>query len=67
MDRPYHSRGFAAERERAEHLFVLYEKMRRVSSMQGDGQAMVCRQVTRRKGEPRYAAPPSLSRPCERR
>ena len=28
VDRLYHSRGFATERERAEHLFMLYEKMR---------------------------------------
>ena len=28
VDRLYRSRGFASERERAEHLFMLYEKMR---------------------------------------
>ena len=28
LDRLYRSRGFATERERAEHLFMLYEKMR---------------------------------------
>jgi len=28
VDRLYRSRGFATERERAEHLFMLYEKMR---------------------------------------
>ena len=27
VDRLYRSRGFASERERAEHLFMLYEKM----------------------------------------
>ena len=28
VDRRYRGRGFASERERAEHLFMLYEKMR---------------------------------------
>ncbi len=28
VDRLYRSRGFVSERERAEHLFMLYEKMR---------------------------------------
>ena len=28
VDRPYRSKGFATEREHAEHLFMLYEKMR---------------------------------------
>ncbi len=28
VDRLYRSRGFASERERAEHLSMLYEKMR---------------------------------------
>ena len=28
VDRLYRSRGFASEHERAEHLFMLYEKMR---------------------------------------
>ena len=28
VDRLYRKRGFASERERVEHLFMLYEKMR---------------------------------------
>ena len=28
VDRLYHNRGFTSERRRAEHLFMLYEKLR---------------------------------------